>query len=89
MKELSKNACKLLLAIGEGDKRDVGAYELGMTNDEFIDACEELRIELLLDHLRLSEKGTVDIMGVKLQSPTLTTKGKEVFKEHKKISICG
>ena len=81
MKELSKNARQLLLAIREGDKGDIGAHELGMTNDEFIDACEELRIELLLDHSHLSEKGTVDIIGVKLQSPTLTTKGKEVFKE--------
>lgn len=81
MKKLSKNARQLLFAIGERDKRDIGAYELGMTYDEFIDACEELRRELLLDHLYLSEISVADIMGVTLQSPSLTTRGEEVFKE--------
>lgn len=81
MKKLSKNARQLLFAIGERDKRDIGAHELGMTYDEFMDACEELRRELLLDHLHFSEIGTTDIIGVTLQSPSLTTRGEEVFKE--------
>ena len=55
-----------------------------MTHDEFIDACEELRIELLLDHWRLTESGMVDNMGVKLRSPSLTTRGEDVFKELRK-----
>lgn len=84
MKELSKNARQLLFAIREGDKSDIGAHELGMTHDEFIDACEELRIELLLDHCRLTESGMVDNMGVKLRSPSLTTRGEDVFKELRK-----
>lgn len=33
MKELSNNARKLLLAVGECDKRDIGAHELCMTHD--------------------------------------------------------
>ena len=80
MKELSKNARQLLFAIREGDKGDIGAHELGMTHDEFIDAGEELMRESLLDHWRLTESGMVDIMGVKLQSPSLTARGEDVFK---------
>ena len=81
MKKLSKNARQLLFAIGERDKRDIGADVLGMTYAEFMDAWEELRRELLLDHLYLSEISVADIMGVTLQSPSLTTRGEEVFKE--------
>lgn len=80
MKKLSNNARKLLMAIGEGDKRGIGAHELCMRDDEFFDASEELRRALLLDHCHLSEIGTVDNAGAKLQRPSLTTKGEEVFK---------
>lgn len=81
MRELSINARKLLLAIGERNGKDISAHELGMTHDEFVDAAEELERELLLDHSHLSEIEVVDIMGVALKSPKLTTQGEKVFKD--------
>lgn len=81
MRELSINARKLLLAIGERNGKDISAHELGMTHDEFRDAAEELRRELLLDHSHLSEIVVVDIMGVALKSPKLTPQGEKVFKD--------
>ena len=80
MKELSNNARKLLLAIGECDKRDIGAYELRMTYDEFIDASDELRRASLLAQLNLSEIGIVDNVDAKLKRPRLTKQGKDMFK---------
>lgn len=81
MKDLSNNARKLLLKIGERNGKDISAHELGLTRDEFVDAAEELRRELLLDHSHLSEIGVVDIMGVALKSPKLTPQGEKVLKE--------
>ena len=80
MKELSNNARKLLLAVGECDKRDIGAHELCMTHDEFIYASDELRRELLLAHWKLSEVGVADNMGAKLERPSLTKQGETLFK---------
>ena len=84
MKELSKNARQLLFAIREGDKGDIGAHELGMTHDEFIDAGEELMRESRNDQWGLKESGQGVIFGVKLQSPSLTARGEDVFKELRK-----
>lgn len=81
MRELSINARKLLLAIGERNGKDISAHELGMTHDEFVEAAEELGRESLIDHWRLSEIGVADIMGVTLKSPKLTPEGEKVFKE--------
>lgn len=82
MKELSNNARKLLLEIGENNGKDISAHELGMTHDEFVAATEELRRELLLDHLHLSEMEVGDIMCVTtLKSPKLTPQGEKVFKD--------
>nr|DAU13109.1 MAG TPA: hypothetical protein [Caudoviricetes sp.] len=86
--ELSDNAHKLLLAIGNEcrkkieDRGVISSRELGMSRDEFISSCNELTSNGFLSNGRhdiLSDPYSV----VELRSPKLTTLGEEAYEKIK------
>lgn len=95
MNELSANARKLLVAIGNEcmkkreNRKNISAHQpnINMTRDEFFAAYHELSGELLLSngqHDILDESGDVENPGVILKNPGLTKHGEDVFRQLQK-----
>lgn len=93
MNELSANARKLLVAIGNEcmkkreDRKNISAHHINMTRDEFFAAYYELSSQSLLSngqHDILDESGDVENPGVILKNPGLTKHGEDVFRQLQK-----